>query len=199
MSLAKLTTSALAIAAVSATAAAARDQVQVAGSSTVLPYASIVAEAFGAETDFPTPVVEERDRARALRRIYRRASIFLADQLVRIGERRAAKLTAILVTSSDNARLIIILPPRQRGLLSAKLFGAQQQVTDVSKIAPTGRRRPSAELRGRDPGNAPILIIGVAREQLVGVAPRGQPPLRVELAQRFPDKLAIWFARLLQT
>ena len=30
-----------------ATAAAARDQVQVAGSSTVLPYASIVAEAFG--------------------------------------------------------------------------------------------------------------------------------------------------------
>ncbi|HCI99196.1 MAG TPA: phosphonate ABC transporter substrate-binding protein, partial [Sulfitobacter sp.] len=47
MSLVKLTTSALAIAAVSATAAAARDQVQVAGSSTVLPYASIVAEAFG--------------------------------------------------------------------------------------------------------------------------------------------------------
>ena len=40
MSFAKLTTSALAIAAVSATAAAARDQVQVAGSSTVLPYAS---------------------------------------------------------------------------------------------------------------------------------------------------------------
>ncbi|WP_105437453.1 substrate-binding domain-containing protein [Neorhizobium sp. T25_13] len=38
--------------------ATARDQVQVAGSSTVLPYASIVAEAFGENTDFPTPVVE---------------------------------------------------------------------------------------------------------------------------------------------
>src|SRR6187399_3348908 len=40
-------------------AAAARDQVQVAGSSTVLPYAKIVAETFG-ETypDFKTPVVE---------------------------------------------------------------------------------------------------------------------------------------------
>ena len=47
MSLVKLTASALAIAAGSATAAAARDNVQVAGSSTVLPYASIVAEAFG--------------------------------------------------------------------------------------------------------------------------------------------------------
>ena len=54
MSFVKLTTSALAITAVAAaTAAAARDQVQVAGSSTVLPYASIVAEAFGENFDFP--------------------------------------------------------------------------------------------------------------------------------------------------
>jgi len=47
MSTFKLSASALVIAAVSATAAAARDNVQVAGSSTVLPYASIVAELFG--------------------------------------------------------------------------------------------------------------------------------------------------------
>ena len=39
-------------------AAVARDQIQIAGSSTVLPYASIVAEAFGENFDFPTPVVE---------------------------------------------------------------------------------------------------------------------------------------------
>ena len=58
MSPMKLTASILAIAAVSASAAVARDQVQVAGSSTVLPYASIVAEAFGENFDFPTPVVE---------------------------------------------------------------------------------------------------------------------------------------------
>ena len=60
MSLAKLSISVLAVGAVSATAAVAqdRDTVQVAGSSTVLPYANIVAEAFGAETDFPTPVIE---------------------------------------------------------------------------------------------------------------------------------------------
>lgn len=53
-------TAALAIAAVlSVSAAQARDQIQVSGSSTVLPYAKIVAETFG-ETypDFKTPVIE---------------------------------------------------------------------------------------------------------------------------------------------
>ena len=68
MSFAKLTASTLAIAAVSATAAAARDNVQVAGSSTVLPYASIVAEAFGENFDFPTPVVESGGSSAGLKR-----------------------------------------------------------------------------------------------------------------------------------
>ena len=55
-----LTASAAAVAlAVSAGYAAARDQIQVAGSSTVLPYAKIVAETFGETfTNFKTPVVE---------------------------------------------------------------------------------------------------------------------------------------------
>jgi len=53
----KMSTCALAFAAI-ATSAAARDQVQVTGSSTVLPYATIVAEAFGENFDFPSPVVE---------------------------------------------------------------------------------------------------------------------------------------------
>ncbi|KPP88648.1 MAG: phosphate transport system substrate-binding protein [Rhodobacteraceae bacterium HLUCCO07] len=57
MSYTKITVSALALAAVSATTAAARDNIQIAGSSTVLPYATIVAEAFGENFDFPTPVV----------------------------------------------------------------------------------------------------------------------------------------------
>jgi phosphate transport system substrate-binding protein len=68
MSIFKLSASALAIAAVSATAAAARDNVQVAGSSTVLPYASIVAELFGENTDFPTPVVESGGSSAGLAR-----------------------------------------------------------------------------------------------------------------------------------
>ncbi len=68
MSFVKLSASALAIAAVSATTAAARDNVQVAGSSTVLPYASIVAELFGENTDFPTPVVESGGSSAGLKR-----------------------------------------------------------------------------------------------------------------------------------
>ncbi|SMO41796.1 substrate-binding domain-containing protein [Ruegeria faecimaris] len=68
MSFVKLSASVLAIAAVSATAATARDQVQVAGSSTVLPYASIVAEAFGENFDFQTPVVESGGSSAGLKR-----------------------------------------------------------------------------------------------------------------------------------
>ncbi|QOL80123.1 substrate-binding domain-containing protein [Pseudooceanicola spongiae] len=68
MSFMKLTASAIALAAVSATGAMARDQIQVAGSSTVLPYASIVAEAFGENFDFPTPVVESGGSSSGLKR-----------------------------------------------------------------------------------------------------------------------------------
>ena len=57
MSSIKLTASVLALAA-AAGVAEARDQLQIAGSSTVLPYATIVAEAFGENFYFPTPVVE---------------------------------------------------------------------------------------------------------------------------------------------
>lgn len=41
-----------------ATSAMARDTLQISGSSTVLPFATIVAEAFGENFDFPTPIVE---------------------------------------------------------------------------------------------------------------------------------------------
>lgn len=68
MSLVKLTTSSILLATVSATAAVARENVQVAGSSTVLPYAAIVAEAFGENFDFPTPVVESGGSSAGLKR-----------------------------------------------------------------------------------------------------------------------------------
>ncbi|PJN95051.1 phosphonate ABC transporter substrate-binding protein [Amaricoccus sp. HAR-UPW-R2A-40] len=49
---------AVALAAIGSSAfAQSRTQIQIAGSSTVLPYAAIVAEAFGENFDFPTPVV----------------------------------------------------------------------------------------------------------------------------------------------
>src|SRR5690606_22627010 len=68
MKSAKLTVSALAVIAASATAAAARDQIQISGSSTVLPYATIVAEAFGENIDFPTPVVESGGSSAGLKK-----------------------------------------------------------------------------------------------------------------------------------
>ncbi len=58
MKAAKLGASVLAMTALAATAGHARDNIQSAGSSTVLPYATIVAEAFGENFDFKTPVVE---------------------------------------------------------------------------------------------------------------------------------------------
>ena len=67
MSFMKLTASTLAIAALGTTATA-RDNVQVAGSSTVLPYASIVAEVFGENFDFPTPVIESGGSSAGLKR-----------------------------------------------------------------------------------------------------------------------------------
>ena len=68
MSFVKPTLYAVASTALFVTAAAARDNVQVAGSSTVLPYASIVAEAFGENFDFPTPVVESGGSSGGLKR-----------------------------------------------------------------------------------------------------------------------------------
>ncbi len=67
MSFMKTTATTLALTLVS-TAAFARDNVQVAGSSTVLPYAAIVAEAFGENFEFPTPVVESGGSSAGLKR-----------------------------------------------------------------------------------------------------------------------------------
>jgi phosphate transport system substrate-binding protein len=54
----KLLTAFAASIVIAASPSLARDNIQIAGSSTVLPYASIVAEAFGENFNYPTPVVE---------------------------------------------------------------------------------------------------------------------------------------------
>jgi phosphate transport system substrate-binding protein len=58
MSYVKMSASMLAILAVSATAAAARDQVRVVGSSTVFPYSVAAAEEFSSQSGAPSPIVE---------------------------------------------------------------------------------------------------------------------------------------------
>lgn len=54
----KILLAAATILALATTPIAARDNIQVTGSSTVLPYAIIVAESFGESFEFPSPVVE---------------------------------------------------------------------------------------------------------------------------------------------
>ena len=105
---AKRTASALAIIAVSATAAAARDQVQVAGSSTVLPYASIVAEAFGENFDFPTPVVESGGSSAGLKRFCEGVgvnTIDIANASRAIREREVEACAAAGVTDIIEVRI----------------------------------------------------------------------------------------------
>ena len=58
MSYAKLSTSVVAVLALTATAAIARDQIRIVGSSTVFPYTQAVAERFANNTGAPSPIVE---------------------------------------------------------------------------------------------------------------------------------------------
>ena len=58
MSFVKTMASAAILATATVTAADARDQIRVVGSSTVFPFSTAVAEQFGRSTDFQTPVVE---------------------------------------------------------------------------------------------------------------------------------------------
>ncbi|WP_298256379.1 substrate-binding domain-containing protein [uncultured Litoreibacter sp.] len=58
MSFIKTVASAAILATAAVTAAEARDQIRVVGSSTVFPFSTAVAEQFGRSTDFQTPIVE---------------------------------------------------------------------------------------------------------------------------------------------
>ncbi len=68
MSYVRLVATTAAAVALTATGAFARDNIQIAGSSTVLPYAAIVAELFGENFDYPTPVVESGGSSAGLKR-----------------------------------------------------------------------------------------------------------------------------------
>ena len=108
MSLKLITTSAFAIAAFAATSASARDQVQIAGSSTVLPYASIVAEAFGENFDYPTPVVESGGSSAGLKRFCEgvgESTIDIANASREIKEAERAACAANGVTDIIEVRI----------------------------------------------------------------------------------------------
>ena len=108
MNTVKLSVSVLAIVAASATVATARDQVQVAGSSTVLPYATIVAEAFGENTDFPTPVVESGGSSAGLKKFCEGVdenTIDIANASRKIKEKEVAACAEAGVTDIVEVRI----------------------------------------------------------------------------------------------
>ena len=92
-----ITASALAIAALSTGAAVARDHIQITGSSTVLPYATIVAEAFGENFDFPSPVV---GRKRSERRPQPRPATIAVSEKVVTASIEEARMVRMLSTES---------------------------------------------------------------------------------------------------
>ena len=108
MSFVKFTTAALAFAGLAATSVAAREQVQIAGSSTVLPYASIVAEAFGENFDFPTPVVESGGSSSGLKRFCEGVgenTIDIANSSRQIRDKEIAACAAAGVTDIIEVRI----------------------------------------------------------------------------------------------
>ena len=108
MSFVKLASSALAISVFCATAVTARDNVQVAGSSTVLPYAAIVAEAFGENFDFPTPVVESGGSSAGLKRFCEgvgETTIDIANSSRKIREKEIAACADAGVTDIIEVRI----------------------------------------------------------------------------------------------
>ncbi|MBL4811830.1 MAG: substrate-binding domain-containing protein [Rhodobacteraceae bacterium] len=83
---------------------AARDNVQIAGSSTVLPYASIVAEYFGENFDFPTPAVESGGSSAGLARFCEG----IGENMIDIANAsRAIKATEIAVCAANGVTEII--------------------------------------------------------------------------------------------
>ena len=89
-------------------ASCARDNVQIAGSSTVLPYAAIVAEAFGENFDFPTPVVESGGSSSGLKRFCEGLgdnTIDIANASRPMKEREIAACTAAGVTEIIEVRI----------------------------------------------------------------------------------------------
>ena len=92
-----------------ATPLLARDNVQIAGSSTVLPYASIVAEAFGKNYDFPSPVVESGGSSAGLKRFCEGIGINTVDianasRKMKDKEIKAAEKWALPVLCGDPFR-----------------------------------------------------------------------------------------------
>lgn len=87
-----------------ASTAMARDNIQVTGSSTVLPYATIVAESFGENFGFPTPVVEGGGSGAGRKKLCEgvgEATVDIANSSSKMKEEEWAKCEAAIGTITE--------------------------------------------------------------------------------------------------
>ena len=168
------------------TAATARDQVQVAGSSTVLPYASIVAEAFGENFDFPTPVVESGGSSAGLKRFCEGVgenTIDIANASRQIREKEIAACAKAGVTDIIEVRIgydgIVfgsqIAGPAFAAFEPADIFDAlSNEVLIAGELVETEANMAHRE--GRDYEPASVLLERIAAER--AAAENGKPKQR---------------------
>ena len=116
-------------------AAEARDQVQVAGSSTVLPYATIVSEEFGNSSEFPAPIIESGGSSAGLKQFCQGVGentidIANASRAIRENEIKAcaeAGVTDIIDVSSGYDGIVFASQtdgPAYTGFQPADIFNA---------------------------------------------------------------------------
>ncbi len=172
MKVLKLTVAALVASAAFAGAAAARDQIQVAGSSTVLPYAKIVAESFGeAFPDFKTPVVESGGSSAGLKEFCKGVgedTIDIANSSRKIKDSeieacKAAGVTEIqeikigydgIVFATDSGNADIALKPEHlyKALAAEVVVDGKLAANPYKKWSEVDASLPDAEIAAYIPG-----------------------------------------------
>jgi len=159
MKLVSLTTALITAASI----ASARDYIQIAGSSTVLPYASIVAEAFGENFDFTTPVVESGGSSAGLKRFCEGVSentIDIANASRQIKSSELEACAANGVTDITEVRIgydgIVFAAHKSLenfdALTTGQIYQALSKNTDFNKWSEIDPSLPDVNIKAYIPG-----------------------------------------------
>ena len=172
MTLLKLSTAALVASVAFAGAASARDQIQVAGSSTVLPYAKIVAEGFGETfSQFKTPVVESGGTGAGLKEFCKGVgpdTIDIANASRKINEKeldacKAAGVTEVqevkigydgivFATDAGNADLALVPSDLYKALAAQIVVDGKLVANPYKKWSEVNPALPDVEIAAYIPG-----------------------------------------------
>ena len=172
MTLLKLSAAALVASVAFAGAASARDQLQVAGSSTVLPYSKIVAEGFGETfTQFKTPVVESGGTGAGLKEFCKGVgpdTIDIANASRKINEKeldacKAAGVTdvqevkigydgIVFATDAGNADLALVPSDLYKALAAQVVVDGKLVANPYRKWSDVNPALPDVEIAAYIPG-----------------------------------------------